>query len=273
MIKRNIAIGILILIIVVVFAVAIINILPHGKSENVVENKSNQPVMRVSDVIEEAVYMGSYTSDTEIYAEEQFAAKDVLRSALAKSSGLPENVTVMIESHNYEDLSVVFDDGKTMRVLEQPGSASVVIVALMPKLSGDVYYAYNVQINVKESRTVKTTEVTKTTGPAVSRAAQKVTAAWRWEEEDVTTAAVTKVWSKVTTAAVSAGTGPAVSAKPSDNPVTEVPVQTEPSSAPEPEQPAEPSVDPEPEQPADPPAEPEPEQPANPEPPSDAGQE
>ena len=111
MIKRNIAIGVLILIIVAVFAGAIFMIFPHSKNDEKDKNESVQPVMKISDVIDEAVYMGSYSTDAEVYADEQFAAKEILRTALAKSSGLPENVPVMIESYNYENLSVFFDDG------------------------------------------------------------------------------------------------------------------------------------------------------------------
>ncbi len=285
MVKRNIAIALLILIVIAVFGAAIYMIFPHKpKAEQ--ENRPNsvQPVMKISELFDEAVYMGSYSADTEIYADEQFAAKDVLRAALAKSSGLPENVPVMIESHSYEDLSVVFDDGRTMRSLEQAGVTNVMIVASIPKMSGDVFYAYNVQVKIKESRTPKNTEAPADTAPAVSRVTKVTTMpAWwyNWDDTDETTAAVTAAvsvskpsWAKVTTAA-------AVTAKPpvtvqAEHPVTEVPSPSvEPSKEPDPpsppQQPEDPpsqaAPEPPPQQPADPPApaEPEPQAPAEPE--------
>lgn len=271
MIKRNIAIGILIIIIVAIFTVAIMTIMPKGKKEEIKQTYTNQPVMRVSDFIEEAVYMGSYSSDTEIFTDEPAAAKDVLRSALAKSSGLPENVTVMIESHNYDDLSVVYDDGQTMRTFDQPGTTSVYIVALIPKLSGDVYYAYSVQVKVKESeKPAETTEEPKVS--KVTRAAV-TTPAWKWENyEEVTTEVTTKQAGKTTTAvtaaATAAATKPVTKPEPTEAPVTEPPAP--PSATPEPQappEPVQPPSDPEPQQPSDPgPADPGP-------PPEDAGQE
>lgn len=284
MIKRNIAISALILIIIAVFSVAIIKILTAGAgSETAKKTGSTQPFMKISDVISEAVYMGSYSSDTEIYADEQFSAKDVLRSAIRRSESLPETVDVLIEGHNYNDLSVMFDDGNTMKLLEQPGTATVMIVASIPKLSGDVFYAYNVQIVVNESRSPDGTDAPSVTGVTVSRITRlPVTRAyWAWDDdEDETTAVSAKVtWAKVTTAAAAGSgtktyvTAAATEAEPSQHPVTEAPAPSEPPSvepsAAEPEPPsAEPSVaDPEPPAPEspsepDPPADPEPEPPA-----------
>ena len=103
MFRRNIAIAFLVFMVLAVFTTAIWFILPHDNKKNNDSNtgtSSSQSMMKISDIIGEAVYMGSYSSDTEIYAEEPFAAKDTLRRALAKSSGLADNATVMIESYN-----------------------------------------------------------------------------------------------------------------------------------------------------------------------------
>ena len=67
MLKRNIAIAILICVIIAIFAVAIIAIVPHNKNKNNDKNESIQPVMKISDFIDEAVYMGAYSTDTEMY--------------------------------------------------------------------------------------------------------------------------------------------------------------------------------------------------------------
>lgn len=283
MVKRNIAIAILICVIIAIFAVAIIMIVPHNKTGNKEKNESVQPVMKISDVIDEAVYMGAYSTDTEIFADEQFAAKDILRTALAKSSGIPENMPVMIESYNYDNLSVFFDDGRTMRTLEQSGMANVMIVASIPKPNGDVYYAYNVQISVNESRTPKNTSVPDVTGSDLNFVTKKTTVStipsWMWNNdyEDVTTAVTKKsTWTKTTTAALKPSvTKPAVTdgvTVPATDAVsvpdvTEPPVQNEPepevpSADPQPETPAEPEPPSEP----DPPAEPEPEPPVDPAP-------
>lgn len=288
MIRRYIAIALLLLFVIAVFTVAIWLIMPHDKkvqTENSVTN-SAQPMVRISDIIGEAVYMGSYSTDAEIFADEPFAAKDVLRSALAKSAGTPENVAVMIESYNYETLSVVFDDGRTMRTLEQPGTGNVMIVASIPKGNGDVFYAYNVQIDVKESRTPKNTEAPEVS-EGVTTSVWLTTAPswnWEWDEEDVTEAVTTKkTWSnnaKTTTAAaaikpsatakVTAAASPShvITEKPAEKPVTEAPP---PSVEPESPSPAEqpsvaPSVaEPEPQQP-EPEPEPEPQPEPQPEP-------
>lgn len=282
MFRRNIAIAFLVFMVLAVFTTAIWFILPHDGKKNKDSNtgtSSSQPMMKISDIIGEAVYMGSYSSDTEIYAEEPFAAKDTLRRALAKSSGLSDTATVMIESYNFDDLSVVFDDGRTMRTLEQPGIGNVMIVASIPKLNGDIFYAYNVQITVKESRTPKNTEVSGVTDGVTTSVGFTSAPSWnwKWEEEDETEAVTTKKsWSapKTTTAAAGASVKPSVTAKvtaaaapvteaPSVNPVTEAPA---PSVEPDP-----PSVEPSVQEP-DPPsvepsvAEPEPQPQPEPEP-------
>lgn len=281
MFRRNIAIAILILVVVAVFTAAIMIILPHGSKSDSGGNTGNvnssQPMVKISDIIGEAVYMGSYDADTEIYAEEPFPAKDVLRSALAKSSGIPDSATLMIESHDFDTLSVVFDDGRTMRTLEQPGVGTVMIVASIPKANSDVFYAYNVQINVKESRLPKTTE-----GPAVSEtittSVQLVSEApyWNWDDAEETEAVTTKkTWTAPkTTTAAGASPKPSVTAAavtkkteaPAVNPVTEAPKPSpSPTVATDPPAPASPSVEPSVNEPA-PQPEPEPEPQPEPQP-------
>ena len=283
MFRRNIAIAVLVLVVVAVFTAAIMIILPHGSKSgsggNTGNANSSQPMVKISDIIGEAVYMGFYNADTEIYADEPFPAKDVLRSALSKSSGIPENATLMIESHDFDTLSVVFDDGRTMRTMEQPGVGTVMIVASIPQASSDVFYAYNVQINVRESRLPKETE-----GPAVSEtlvtSVQLVSEApsWNWDDADETEAVTTKkTWSapKTTTAAAaspkpSVTAGPKKTEAPSANPVTEAPKPSpSPIVATDPPAPASPSVEPsvnEPEPQPQPQPEPEPEPEPQPQP-------
>ena len=112
----------------------------------------------------------------------------------------------MIESYNYENLSVFFDDGRTMRTLEQPGMANVMIVASIPKQNGDVYYSYNVQISVNESRTPKNTlspDVTGSDTKLITHSTGVTTVKPfddKWGGNNAVTAAVTKkTWTKVTT--------------------------------------------------------------------------
>lgn len=285
MLKRNIAIGILILIIIAIFCVAIYLVFPHNKNGDSVKNESEQPVFKISDVIGEAVYMGSYSTDEEVFADEQFSAKDILRAALVKSSGLPENVPVMIESYNYDNLSVCFDDGRTMRTLEQPGMATVMIVASIPKAGGDVYYAYNVQISVNESRIPANTLPPDVTGSDMKLITHPTGVTTvkpfddKWGGNYGTTAVTKKTWTKVTTAP--SVTKPSVTKPSATNPVTEAPA-TEPvteapvvTEAPSPEPVVTDPVQEESPEPVvpDPPSEPVvPDPPAEPEPPSEGGE-
>ncbi|WP_044974724.1 hypothetical protein [Ruminococcus sp. HUN007] len=272
MFRRNIAIALLVLMVIAVFTVAIWFILPHNnkKDNQNTGNNSSQPMMKVSDIIGEAVYMGSYSTDTEIYAEEPFAAKDTLRRALAKSSGLPDNASVMIEAHNFDDLSVVFDDGRTMRTLEQPGIGNVMIVASIPKPNGDTFYAYNVQITVKESRIPKNTESPDVTEGIVTSVGLTAAPSWEWKKDEAEeTEAVTtkKIWTapKTTTAAAKASSKPSATAKVTEAaavPVTEAPSVNPVTEAPSPQaEPDPPSVPPSVEEPAPQPQVPEPQEP------------
>lgn len=285
MIKRNIAIFILILIIIIAFA-ATISIFIFGKKDK--ENSPAEPngvkaTIKISDVIDEAVYMGAFSSETPIFADEPFSAKETLRSALAKSNGVPEAALIKIDDFNIDDLSIFFDDGRTMRTLSQSGNTNVMIVAAVSQHNDDVYYAYNVEISVGESKTPRETaaQITETdiSGSALTlitttTAVTTTEKSWGWNnswnytttpKKAAFTTSKPKNSSWVTTTKTPVTTEDKededVTTAPS---VTEPPV-TDPPAPPETDPPAPPETDPPAPSETDPPAPPETDPPAPPE--------
>lgn len=155
MIKRNIAIAILVTVLAAALIAMVVFVISGWKKDNTTMiNTTGKPTIKISEVINEAIYMGAYTANLEIFADEPFSSSDILRYALTTNTNETDILLedINIDGEDLNNCSVFFDDGRTMRTINQPGTTNVMVIASVEKSGKDVYYAYNIEIPVSPSR-------------------------------------------------------------------------------------------------------------------------
>ncbi len=246
---KKIAVIVLIVIVLSGFSVSAIRIIMRGS----VRSQKTEEEIKMSEIIEKATKMGTYSSDIYIRVGESIAARDLLESSLSS----PVSVGTNLPYVNLSKCNIYFDNGKTKEEILSPGKKKFTIIVSFEAINRD--YVYYVELEADEAPvTTVTKQVTVTSGSHHSTITQKE----YYEEKPKKTQAATKPVSKKPVSAVTTigQTLPSTDIV-DQTPVTEPPQTDAPPDIPVTPEPSVPDNPPEPVEPPPSDQQPEPSEP------------
>ncbi len=239
---KKIAIVVLIVAVLAGFSVSAIRIIMRGS----VRSEKTEEEIKMSELIENATKMGTYSSDIYIRAGESIGAKDLLESALKS----PISVGSDLPYVNLSKCNIYFDNGKTKEQILSPGKKKFTIIASFDAANRD--YVYYVELEADEAPVTTTAAVTVITSSSVHHTTTVTQKVIYNEKPKKTQAPATKKPSAVVTTAPQP-----VNSLPStdiaeETPVTQPPQTDPPQDEPVTQPPTEPEAPPETVAPSDP---------------------